>query len=106
MTRFIAQLLILSLFTLNIAWAVDDCALAIPGEAGGLTIQIDAQPSTDQANAGLDCDVWCHAWANPIDLPAAVIADGCNISATINGGFYILSYFSLPIPPPFHPPIA
>jgi hypothetical protein len=103
--KLTVQVLIISLLSLNIAWAVDECALTNPGEVGGLSIQNDTQPSDDPINAGLDCDDWCHAWATPIALPSTIVHDGYTPD-TINGNFYTLSYSSLPIPPPFHPPIV
>ena len=105
MVRFIAQLLIVSLLTLNIAWAFDECALTDPAGASGLSAQADGQSPVDPANAGLDCDDWCHVWVNPIALWNAIVLDGYT-PTTINDGSYTLSYLSLPIPPPFHPPIA
>ena len=105
MSRFIAQLLIVSLLTLNIAWAVDACVLTDPGASGGTYVQVDGEPPVDPANAGIDCDDWCHAWANPVALPGAIVPDGY-ASSTLNGGFYTLSYSSLAIPPPFQPPIT
>jgi|GEM_PF-2125441 len=103
MSRFIAQLLIVSLLTLNIAWAVDACVLTDPGAPGGTSVQVDGEPPVDPANAGIDCDDWCHAWANPVALQGAFVPDGY-ASSTLNGGFYTLSYSSLAIPPPLHPP--
>ena len=76
MSRFIAQLLIVSLPTLNIAWAVDACVLTDPGASGGTYVQVDGEPPVDPANAGIDCDDWCHAWANPVALPGAIVPDG------------------------------
>ena len=105
MTRFIAQLLIVSLLTLNIAWALDECALTDPADTSGLSVQADGQSPVDPANAGLDCGDWCHAWVNPVALLGSIVPDGYT-PATINGGPCALSYSSLPIPPPFHPPIA
>lgn len=104
MVRFITQLLIISLFTLNIAWAVDACAFTDPGQGDGTLVQIDDQ-SPDSPNAGFDCDDWCHAWVSHITLTRSSIPD-VYIHTAIIGGVYLFSYFSLPIPPPFHPPIA
>lgn len=105
MARFITQLLIISLLTLNIAWAVDECAFTDPGQGDGALVQTDDQ-SPDSPNAGLDCDDWCHAWVSHIALTRSSIPD-VHLPAIITGGSYTLSsYSSLPIPPPFQPPIA
>lgn len=104
MTRFIAQLLIVSLLTLNIAWAVDECAIADPGQVNGVLLPVDDQ-SPDSLNAGPDCDDWCHAWVSPVALTRNSVPD-IFIPTIISGGTYLLSYSSLPIPPPYHPPIA
>ena len=103
MVRFIVQLLIVSLLTLNIAWAVDECAFTDPGQTNSV-FQID-DSSPDTPNGGLGCDDWCHAWVNPIGLTGSSILD-VYILATFSGGACILSYSSLSISPPFHPPIA
>jgi len=105
MVRFIASLLIVSLLTLNFAWAVDECAFTDPGEPSGVSHLVDGKVPADPSNAGPDCADWCHAWVNPIALPGSLVPDSYT-PATIQGGFYIPSYSSLPIPPPFHPPIA
>lgn len=105
MIRFIVSLLVVSLLTLNFAWAFDKCAFTDPGEPGGLTYQVDDQGPVDPANAGPDCDDWCHAWVNHIALPGSIVPDR-HPPATIQGGFYTPSYSSLALPPPFHPPIA
>lgn len=104
MIRFVAQLLIVSLLTLNIAWAMDACAFSDPGQVGGVLLQTD-DPSPDSPNAGLDCDDWCHAWVSHVALTRSSIP-AIHIPAIITGGFYLFSYSSLPIPPPFQPPIA
>jgi len=105
MSRFIAQLLIVSLLTMNIAWAVDKCAFTSPGAPGDVSVLTDAKPPADPANAGLSCDDWCHAWVNPVALPSVIVADGCACTFII-GISCISSYSSLGIPPPFHPPIV
>jgi hypothetical protein len=105
MVRFITSLLIVSLLTLNVAWAVDECAFTDPGEPGGVSHLVDGQVPADPSNAGLDCDDWCHAWVNSVALPGSVVQDRYT-PATSLGGLYIPSYSSLPIPPPFHPPIV
>lgn len=105
MVRFITQLLIVSLLTLNIAWAADECAFTEPGQAGGLSLQADGLSPSDPADAGLDCDNWCHAWISHIALPDTIVPDG--YTPTILGSdFRVFPYSSLAIPPPFHPPIV
>lgn len=104
MVRFITQLLIISLLTMNIAWAVDECAFTDPGQGGGALVQNDDQ-SPDSPNTGLDCDDWCHAWVGHNALMRSPLPEAC-IPTVITGGSYLLSYSSLSIPPPFHPPIA
>lgn len=102
MVRFITPLLTISLLTLNIAWAVDECAFTDPGQGGGVLVQTDEQ-SPDSPNTGLDCDDWCHAWVSHIALTRSSIPD-VHIPTIISGGSYLFSYSSLSIPPPFYPP--
>lgn len=104
MVRLIAHLLIVSLLTLNIAWAADECAFNDPGQVRGVLLQVDA-PSLDFLKVGLDCDDWCQAWVSPVALNRSVVTH-LYIPATISGGSYTFSYSSLSIPPPSHPPIA
>jgi hypothetical protein len=106
MFRFIAKLLIISLLTLNIAWTGDDCSFAALDNAGSQSTQIDDKSPTNLSDTNFDCDDWCHAWANPAALLGIVIVESNTPAATINSGFYKLSYGSLPIAPPFHPPIV
>jgi hypothetical protein len=103
MARFIAQLLIISLLTMNIAWAVDECAFTDPGQEGVTLVQTDDQ-SPDTPNAGLDCDDWCHAWVNHIALTRSTLPEA-HIPTVITSGSYLFSYSSLSPPKPFHPPI-
>ncbi len=105
LARFVAKLLIVSLLTLNIAWTADECAFTSPGEPSDLSLKADNQPPVDPTNTGLDCDDWCHGWSNPVALPGAIVSDSYT-PAVINGGSCTLSYSSLPIPPPSHPPIV
>lgn len=103
MNRFIVQLLIVSLLTLNIAWAFDECAFTDPGQGDGAFVQIDDQ-SPDFPNTGFDCDDWCHAWVSHIALTRNSLPE-TYISTVITSSAYLFSYSSLSIPPPFHPPI-
>ena len=105
MIRFIISLLIVSILTLNVAWAVDTCAFTGSDDAGGSLIQADSQPLDDSETVGLDCDDWCLGCSTPIVPPGSSVLTGYK-PATSHGGFYASSYTSLPIPPPFHPPIG
>lgn len=104
MVRFMTQLLVVSLLTLNIAWSVDVCAFTDPEPAGNVLLQSDDQ-SPNSPNASLDCDDWCHAWVTHIALTRSMLTD-VNVLVTISGDSYQLFCSSLAIPPPFHPPIA
>ena len=106
MVRFIASLLIVSLLTLNVAWAVDECAFTDPGEPSGVSHLVDCQVPADPSSAGPDCDDWCPAWVSSIALPGGSIVPDSFTPATLQGGFYVPSYSSLALQPPFHPPIA
>jgi len=103
MIRFITSLLIVSLLTLNVVWAVDECSF--PGDISGSSLLSNDQPPVDPAQAGLDCDGWCLAWLNLIALPGSIVPDDYT-PASFQNGFNELSYLSIPIPPPFHPPVA
>jgi hypothetical protein len=105
MLRFIVQLLVVSLLTLNIAWAFDDCVLTDPVQVSEVLPQAGNQSPDNSPSIVPDCDDWCPAWFSPVALPGINILDSYT-PATIYDGFYILSYSSLPIPPPFHPPIV
>ena len=105
MSRLIAQLLIISLLTLNAAWAADECAFTALDDAGSLSSQIDDKSPPNNSGTKFDCDDWCHAWVTVVALPGAIILASYT-PATINGGFNILPYSSLTASPPFHPPIT
>lgn len=105
MFRFIAQLLIVSLLTLNIAWAGDECAFVALDDASSVSTLIKDKSPANLSDTSFDCDAWCHAWANPMALLGKIILSG-SPAETINGDFYSLSYSSLPIAPPYHPPIV
>jgi hypothetical protein len=104
MIRFIAQLLIVSLFTLNFAWAVDECSFTNPEQVNDVLLQA-GDTSPDSSNAGLDCDDWCPGWISYITLKRND-APGVYMHTSLSGSSYTFSYSSLSIPPPFHPPIA
>jgi len=106
MFRFIAQLLIVSLLSLNFAWAGDECEFSALDDASSLSAQINDKSPPNLSDTKFDCDDWCHVWANPAALLRIVILSNNTPVVTINSGIYALSYGSLPIPPPFHPPIV
>jgi hypothetical protein len=105
MIRLTVSLLIVSLLTLNIAWAVDECAFTDPGQAGLSTLLADDQPPADPTNAGLNCDDWCLAWVSQLAPMTGGVLEA-HITAIINDGALLVSYSSLPIPPSLQPPIA
>jgi len=105
MLRFVSQLLIVSLLTLNIAWADDECAFSTFNGSGNSISQIDDQFLANFSDTNFDCDEWCHVWSNPIDLLSTDDLDAYVPVAMINAGFYVFSYSFLPMQPPTHPPI-
>ena len=106
MFRFIAQLLIVSLLSLNSAWASDECAFSALDDASSLSAQINDRSPPSLSDSNFDCDDWCHVWASPAALLRMVILSSDTPVLTIDSDFYTLSYGSLAIPPPFHPPIV
>lgn len=107
MIRFVLHLLILSLLTLNIAWAADACAFTDPAESSqaAASLQTDKPTAVDPASPGLACDDWCHAWVGHIaviDLSQSSV-DPTRVFPAIAFSDH---YSSQQIPPPFHPPIA
>ena len=105
MARLAASLFILSLLTLNFAWAVEECAFTNPSQASGLSLLAGVQPSAEPANADLDCDDWCLAWVSPVAPTGGGVSD-VHITAIIPGDALLSSYISLTIPPSLQPPIA
>jgi hypothetical protein len=103
--RLTVSLFILSLLTLNIAWAVEECAFTDPGQASGLPLLADGQPSAEPENADLDCDNWCLGWVSPVAPVGGGVSD-IHITAIITDDALLSSYSSLPIPPSLQPPIA
>lgn len=103
MVRFIARLLIVSVLTLNVSWAVDPCAFTEP--RGDWSLHSDGQPPDVPLNADLDCDHWCYAWVNPVAVLDASVLDGYT-TAAIHDDLYAISYSRLAVPPPFRPPIV
>lgn len=105
MFRLIAQLLVVSFLTLNLAWADDECALTLFDDSS-VSVQIEDKSPPNLSVNNFGCDNWCHTWANPVDLPGTIKHDGYTSLVTTITSFYTLSYCSLPLSPPFHPPIA
>lgn len=107
MIRFIVRLLILSLVTLNIAWAADACALTnvVDSSPAVVLAGVDDSTSTDPFNPNLACGHWCHAWVSHL-----AILDAPLTSFTASGICPLVAvtppYTSLLISPPFHPPIV
>jgi len=105
MFRLIAQLLVVSFLTLNFAWADDECVLTLLDDSS-VSAQIGDISPPNLSDINFDCDNWCHIWANPADLPGTAKLDGYTSVVTIITSFHTLSYYSLPLSPPFHPPIV
>ncbi len=104
MTRFIGWLLIVSTLTLNMAWAVDNCAFSDSANTGaGVTSTSDSAP--DSTGILPACDQWCPGWMSLVALPGAAVPL-LLLSAGFEGGFGADPYVFLPAPPPTHPPIA
>lgn len=105
MIRFITHVLILSMLTLNIAWAVDACAFTSPANPTHVSLQADDQTPVDPTNLGLACDDWCHAWVGHIALIEGP-AYSFDMTSVFPNITYTPLYSSLKTSPPFHPPIA
>jgi len=100
------RLLIVSLFTLNMAWAVDSCAISgCADKVSQLSISQDDSVPADQPTPGLDCDDWCNACVSHIALPN-IFSLSKYVPAVVDGNSISNSYSSLVASPPTHPPIA
>ena len=105
MTRIVAWLLIVSLLTLNMAWAADNCAFSDPLESStGLAQTLDPAPA-DSTSTIPACDHWCPGWISLVTLPGTSVPL-LFLPAGFEGGLDAAPYFFLPAPPPTHPPIA
>lgn len=105
MFRRITWLLIVSLFTLNMAWALDNCALSDPSDAGtGMTQPFDPAPA-DTTNVIPACNHWCPGWTSLVTLPSSAVLLP-DLPLAFKSGFNSDLYLFLPAPPPIHPPIA
>lgn len=105
MFRSISWLLIVSLLTLSMAWAVDDCAFGDPaGPEHAAAQSLDPARGNDTGSLS-GCDQWCPGWMSFAALPgSAVLAP--NPVSSVECGFAAHLYYFLPAPPPIHPPIG
>lgn len=105
MIRIFTWFLIVSLLTLNMAWAIDTCAFSDPSGPGTDAAQtLDPAPA-DSTHTLPACNHWCPGWTSVVTLPASPVLLP-NLLSTFEGGFGADLYFFLPAPPPIHPPIA
>lgn len=98
-------LLIVSLLTFNMAWAMDTCAFSDPSGASTNTGQtLDPAPA-DSAGTIPVCNHWCPGWMSFVALlGSSVLLPG--LLPTFEDGFDVDLYFFPPAPPPTHPPIV
>ena len=104
--RVMARLLILSLLTLNAAWATDTCTLTGCTNDGTYSSVAADEPSpVHPAVPGLDCDDWCNACVSHIAFPNTP-----SLAKQTPAGFIGKSigesYSSRIATPPTHPPIV
>lgn len=105
MYRITTWFLIVSLLTLNMAWAVDKCAFSDPSGSGTRVAQtLDPAPA-DSTGTTAACDQWCPGWTSLVTLPGSSVLLP-SLLPTFEGGFGADPYVFLPAPPPTHPPIA
>jgi len=98
--RFIAHLLILSVLAVNVAWAMDDCALQYSSDAPGLTLSSDL-PDGEQGDGG--CDVPCVGWLHLVAIiPGAKFDEPFSRQQGTMGSN--ASFHSLDQTPPVRPP--
>lgn len=106
MVRIVAWFLIVSLLTLNVAWAVDNCAFIDPSDSNtGLAQTLDPAPA-DSTNTIPTCNHWCPGWMHLVALSGSSTLLPGLLPATVEGVFGADPYFFLPAPPPTHPPTA
>ncbi len=105
MFRTVVWLVIMSLLTLNMAWASDSCALNDPSSSGtGQEQTLDPAP-VDSTGAMPVCNQWCPGWTSFVTLPVSSVLLP-SLLPTFEGGFDADPYILLPASPPTHPPIA
>lgn len=103
MIRIFTWFLIVSLLTLNMAWAVDACAFSDSTNVGaGVTSTSDLAP--DSTGTIPACNYWCPGWTSVVTLPGSSTLLPGILPATFEGGLGADPYFFLPAPPPTHPP--
>lgn len=106
MVRTVAWLLIVSLLTLNMAWAVDACAFSDPvGSDTDVTQPFDRAPANTPGTIPT-CNHWCAGWMHLVTLPGSSVLPPGLLPADFNGRPYLDQYVFLPAPPPTHPPSA
>ncbi len=105
MIRIFTWFLIVSLLTLNMAWAVDACAFSDPSGSGTDVAQTFDPAPADSPSTLPACNHWCPGWTSVITLPASSVLLP-SLLPTFDGGFGADLYFFLSTPPPTHPPIG
>lgn len=106
MIRTVAGLLILSLLTLNMAWAKDACAFRDPPGSGiGVAQPHDPAPANTPRTIPT-CNHWCPGWMHLVTLPGASVPLPELGPAGFDGRAGADPYLFLPAPPPTHPPTA
>ena len=104
MVRMITWLIIVSLLTLNMAWAGDECAFSDSLDSGtGLEQTLDPA-SADTTGTLPACDYWCAGWTSLVTLLGSSFLLS-SLLPTFEGGIDTDPYFFPPTSPPTHPPI-
>jgi len=105
MRRFIAHLLIISLLSINVAWAVDECFLQYLDEASGVTLSSGLSADNHPDTAGGDdvCDDLCIGGLHLVAITPGAKSDYSPFTrqAMVRTG---TSFHSLDQTPPIRPP--
>jgi len=105
MRRFIAHLLIISLLAINVAWAVDECALQYSNEASAVALSGDLSADSYPDTTGDDdvCDDPCVGWLHLVAITPGAKFDYFPFTrqAVVRTG---ISFHSLDQTPPIRPP--